>query len=1249
MAVVRLAQCVYVVLLLGQRVRGDKTYIVDPSQSPTSCPGNKTECSLMYYAAHPDQYFREDNTTFRFLRGNHPLVTFVLVANISNLALCGVDDRSEVVVACAGNNSGGFSFYNITKLTITNLSLFNCSHSSYKYPDLIGLEVIRTRNLRLNNIDIRDTAGVGLSLTDLYGKNIINNTVVEFSHNTPKSRGGNFAYYCSRYYGYENSTVVHQVNISNSSFRYGYNSNNEISESSGILIEVFCSARIEITFEDVFVVGNHGENGGNIMVDLSGSSNTWTVSISFIRCWIANGTANSGGGLCMFAIAGSREGGKNTSSNVILKMEDTHFDNNTAYYDGGGMYLRLHQNSDVALGKIEFSNNCTFTRNKLVYPSKTSHGGVGVHIVTFTLPEYQQHKTIFFGVSFDNCTFRENSLHQSGQNGASLPRTGALYTENVRNISLENCRIVDNRCSGIVGINSNFVLSQKNEIRGNRAVKGGGIFFCAGSIMWLRNGSELRIVDNHAALHGGGIYVDGECSPAVEFCFFQVDNVTADNATLRHTQVYLTNNTASAGSAVYGGLIDHCVLYDVRNQNYRHWYPSKIFNDTFHIPVEEHDLSTISSDPIYVGFCEINSSTTQVALRDCPQDISIITIPGKTFSIHAVIMGQRYGLVSGVVVADCEMCTIRSRDYSQYINTSISTGGPKVTYTVCSEENSEVSLKLVAEDYYSGFPTYQYQPSYIQIRLEQCPLGFIEREQRCVCLLHIVCNITNQTVFRQSPRWIGYNNINNTKNIIVHYFCPLAYCREENVHINTTYNSFDQDAQCAKCRTGLLCGSCKRNYSLGFGSSQCLSGCNTHHRYLQYLRVCGLVAVCGVAGVLLVVLLTVLNLTVAEGTLNGLIFYANIVQVNVDLFFPSDTHARPWTAFIAWLNLDFGITVCFYDGMDAYVKTWLQFIFPLYIWILAGGIIYFSRISKKIAKLSGKNSVKVLATLFLLSFGKLSRTLIDVTFFTYVKSQDESFGIFVWLLDANVHYLHGAHIVLFVAGCIAALVVVLYALTLTFIQCLRRAPNSRMCGLVQRLKPLLDAYTGPYNDRYHFWTGFLLLVRIGLFMAFALNYDFGPTLNITLIITVSTLLITVTQSGIYQNRWIGLLESSIYINLIFFSAFTMLSMKSGVGVKTAVVCVFGGWALLTLVGIIIYHAYRNWCGSSVISQLFQWKLRRFCSDNTFVQPLVIGRDEMSDVSEESDKEAENSHEVDQQNWIAPNLRETLIGSLQNSS
>ena len=60
------------------------------------------------------------------------------------------------------------------------------------------------------------------------------------------------------------------------------------------------------------------------------------------------------------------------------------------------------------------------------------------------------------------------------------------------------------------------------------------------------------------------------------------------------------------------------------------------------------------------------------------------------------------------------------------------------------------------------------------------------------------------------------------------------------------------------------------------------------------------------AGIALVLLLLICKLTVAAGSINGLIFYSNVVTVNCAIFFPP-TQTNILTVFIAWLNLDLGI------------------------------------------------------------------------------------------------------------------------------------------------------------------------------------------------------------------------------------------------------------------------------------------------------------------------------------------------------
>ena len=64
-----------------------------------------------------------------------------------------------------------------------------------------------------------------------------------------------------------------------------------------------------------------------------------------------------------------------------------------------------------------------------------------------------------------------------------------------------------------------------------------------------------------------------------------------------------------------------------------------------------------------------------------------------------------------------------------------------------------------------------------------------------------------------------------------------------------------------------------------------------------------------------------------------------------------------------------------------------------------------SRRSTRIARCLGTNPVAVLATLFLLSYAKLLRSIINPLFFTFLKYPYDTKE--VWLVDGNIPYLKG--------------------------------------------------------------------------------------------------------------------------------------------------------------------------------------------------------------------------------------------------
>jgi len=115
---------------------------------------------------------------------------------------------------------------------------------------------------------------------------------------------------------------------------------------------------------------------------------------------------------------------------------------------------------------------------------------------------------------------------------------------------------------------------------------------------------------------------------------------------------------------------------------------------------------------------------------------------------------------------------------------------------------------------------------------------------------------------------------------------------------------------------------------------------------------------------------------------------------------------------------------------------------------------------QRIAKVFGSNPVAVLATLFLLSYAKLLRTIIAALYFTFLDYPDEV-RVAVWLYDGNIVYIHGKHTALFLVALLTFMVLFLpYTFLLTVGQCLQAKSNQRLFYWINnpRIKPFLDAY-----------------------------------------------------------------------------------------------------------------------------------------------------------------------------------------------
>ena len=169
--------------------------------------------------------------------------------------------------------------------------------------------------------------------------------------------------------------------------------------------------------------------------------------------------------------------------------------------------------------------------------------------------------------------------------------------------------------------------------------------------------------------------------------------------------------------------------------------------------------------------------------------------------------------------------------------------------------------------------------------------------------------------------------------------------------------------------------------------------------------------------------------------------------------------------------------------------------------------------------------MKVLATLLLLSYTKLQRTVVTILSFTTLEYPDGTVR-HVWLYDANVEFFKGKHLYLGIAGILVLVfLIVPYTLCLALFQQLQACSGHRLFQWVNKLKPVFDSYAGPYKDKYRFWTGMLLVARTLLLILFTTNTEASIEFSSLIILVVSGFLLLANSNGAYKKLACNFLES----------------------------------------------------------------------------------------------------------------------------
>ena len=1199
-----------VFLVLCSRTSNLKTntYCVSENRSCNASVNDScVECQPLMWFVNRTHTIPNDSTII-FLPGEHSLksdgyekalMNFYCKENLklTGKVLVPNDQRSlpdlspYSKVLCSGY--AGVLFRFSSNIHIQWLTFEGCGVSS-SGADISALHFFNSTNISLSHVTIKESIGFSLSI-DTVCRGYVNITNSLFKKWMPSS-------YIVKYSDnvrifYSHCTVNHlapaSLLLANSSILFEGGK----SRGRGLLLQIN-QPMVTIIVTNVTIANGTAEYaGGNIEIQML-IFEVNSSRVEFRNSHIVNGSAMYGGGMYIHLI---RHNGTyycsplqylNAASNQISFINTT-FEKNYAssHGHGGGVSVTIHGGLCFSRINITF-DSCNFTHN-------SARTAVAMLISQVKLPSYVPHLDPQLIITLDSCTFSENYLlpydWQTNQDGIV-----DLFTTDI--VTIRNSLFFNNNGTALLLMDSNVLFEGEIRFLNNSAAYGGAIRVCDTSLIYLKNGTHVLFENNTAQIAGGAIYAGEHCLEKTPRCFYQpISNSTIEQLKEEMSLTFINNSASLAGDAIYGGSVDNCFTISSR---YTENIDGILFKSIFHF--HPNISSMVTSDPYGVCICDPSTGEPNCAVNNN----TLEKFPGERFEMSLTPVGQ----TNGPVPAMLNVSTLKDDIAILVINKqNPSTSGQlikcrTVSLAVFAKPGTNVTLQVSVVE---ANPVKEHSNYYripklkAVVKMAPCPWVFqLNTTDGCDCnkifgLTNsaIQCDINTFSIQKPGSTWFNCIDGDST--------CKKLEGSSRNRHGTSRWQTFTQSNisdQCIKGRDGRLCGGCDANYSLSLGFPTCI---NTEENCTVWKLILLLLAFF-LAGILLVCFLAIFNLTVAEGTINGLLFYANCIHANQNSFFPTEYKSSStsfFRVFISWFNLDLGFQVCFYSGMTAYQKFWLETGFLFYLLLIGVLIVCLSHKFIWFTRLIGRNVVPVLSTLMLIAYPKLIRRSIKGFHCgnNFYWSTEKTIPL-IWYEDETIDCFTGKHIPLFIFSLLMFVVAFCYTVSLLLIQCLQRGSSWRVLRWVDKLRPFFDANTGPCRDQYRFWPGLLHLIRFGVFLeATLLTVEREKILILTVVCLFMLFLVLAFPRGVYKKWPLNLLEYWVFLCLGITTA--LILFYPDFSKRETITNISVGISAATFMLILIHHVYKRAQKTQKCKKLASWlqnKRKLFKNDRAVV-------------------------------------------------
>ena len=1109
------------------------------------------------------------------------LNTNVSFTNLTSLTING-ESNFTTIYCTAG---AGIVLRDISDtITMYNLKLLSCgsqtvtkrssNHEAQVQGYISTLTIIHCNNVKLDQLRITRSRGIGLTILDHQGGNVSIASSI-FEHNEVQEEYDGIAQLVTGggvYIQMSNSTTPTLFHFDNCTVE-----NNTAHTTYR-----------RYTYADAIGLMN-GQGGGVNLILGPGLSN---VGIYFKKCYFVANQAFHGSGL-KASILGDTE---SVTKLVRVKILDSTFYRNGRHHVtyGGGAYIQLFDNSSDHTYSIV---DCHYFLKNVTFMENLAENGGGVHFF-FSKQKFPDSNSMVFS----NCTFKRNMAHIGS---AILLSSLSLFNGLLMIPMLKNCQFVENEVKnsqiqsiqrsygkGTIYVNecvvcfSGFNIFKNNEGSGIHIVSGvvdfrdssitfmnntslrGGALVLIGSSTMIVGPNKYEFINNSATYQGGAIYI--QSSDRLYFttsrgCFLQYTDSWINNmsSSKQRSNITFIENKAARGPAIFATSIHPC-----QTINYEFINKSQILgiDVTF-------DNSMLPQPQLATDVAMLSTSNKNNLLK---------MIPGKKY-YHQVIMTD---------------------DLNNNVNTS---------FRVAINERKMGEVHLVSNDMYSqvylgsgiqlrGKPSSKavliletISPRDIYIRLEveltECPPGYtLDDTLQCVCDADAYIGLFKCHNFQSyllPGYWAGIINATNGPKFVTsacRFYAEYNSNQSQNLSFEIALpDSFSESEiskiVCGDTRIGVGCGKCHGSHSVYFHSPNFKCGprkpydCNLG--WLFYL----LSELLPITLIFITVLL--LNISFTSGTVNGFILFSQLLlSIDIDasgiIVYPQYAKQKIQYAtdlfqlIYGFLNLDVFnseyFSFCLMKSATALDTLAFKYITILYTILLITAVILIMNKCRWqcLSKHHRITDIKIsiihgISTFLVLCYSQCIEVSIGllIPLHIHTPADDSNFtcdtctrvwfnGELVYFRRDHLLYALPALFCLLTIGLLPPALLLTYPLLNKILSILGLDNNKVVNSLsekfpISKLKPLFDSFQSCFKDNLRFFAGLYFLYRWTLLLVYFVK-DFSQYYT-----TVGTILLLIlmlhTIFQPYTKKCHNLIDALLFADLLLINSLSSFNFQ----------------------------------------------------------------------------------------------------------